>query len=268
MSEPALREFDAPADRIRLHLQGASGRVLIVEGPTDAEVLGDLLNDIDIFPLGSRVSVLATASELMTSGVAAFLAVIDVDFLPAPTGADWDSVLYPYDGRDLESMLVDLGGLSRLIRYKGSSQKIETCGGADALVSRLQTSVEPVTRLRSHNAIGSLGWRFDAVKLVDKIDPRTLDLLIDSYCAALAGASGCTVGPLRAIAGEATRNPGPARGKDVVAAASVALRRLAGSLARAACDPDVLARDLLAASSLLLRDSQWFAELSRRLSAA
>ena len=267
MSEPGLRKYDAPADRIRLHLQGTFRRVLVVEGRTDAEVLGDLLSDVDIFPVGSRVVVLATASALVASGVATFLAIFDVDFLPTPADEGSVAVLYPYEGRDLESMLIDLGGLSRLIRYKGSSEKIERWGGIEALVARLQESVEPVTRLRAHSAAGSLGWRFDAVRLEDKIDSRTLGLLVDSYCAALAAASECAVGPLLEVAKDATISPGSARGKDVVAIASVALRRLAGSLEKAACGPDLLARDLLAASSLLLRESQWFAELRRRLAA-
>lgn len=265
MTELALRQYDAPADRIRLHLQSSRARVLIVEGVTDAEVLGDILAGRSVFPVGSRGIVLQTAAELMTLGTMAFIAVIDLDFTPPPSGVDWDFVLHPYEERDLESMLIRLGALHRLLRYKGSSSKIALYGGIDALVGQLLEVVRPITRLRFENARRSLGLCFDAVRLEDKIDAKTLELRLDSYCAALAAASEVPAAPLKAIAAEEVTDVGAPRGKDVIAAASVALRRVGGSLPKAACEPEILGADLLAASSLLLRDSQWFSTLRKRL---
>lgn len=270
MIDASLKKYDAPSDRIRLHLQGTAERVLVVEGPTDAEVLGELLGDQGIFPVGSRGNVLAAAEELMLSGIVRFVAVLDVDFLPLPSGGDWDAVLHPYLGRDLESMLIHLGGLHRLLRYKGSLSKIEQYGGIDMLVSVLLRTVEPITRLRVENARSGLGLCFDAVRLEDKIELRTLRLLLDSYCAALANISGIGMNAARveAIAIDESRGAGEARGKDVIAVASTSLRRVAGSLPKAACEPAILARDLLAVSILILRESEWFADLQRRLAAA
>lgn len=269
-SDGSLAQYDSPADRTRLHMQGTADRVLMVEGVADATVLREVLPNYAIVIAGKRENVLRAAEELLDAGQKRFVAVIDRDFEPVPEGGDWDEVLLPYEGRDLECMLVELGGLARLILFKGVDSRIAKAGGLDELVKRCKLAVEPVTHLRSHARTHGLSLAFDQVPIEGKIQAEDLAFKRVPYCMALAAASDTdlTVQDVAQIVSGATGDPGPPRGKDVVAVAAVALRKMAGDLPKAACDPAVLCSDLHGFSLLLLRESAWLGRLLQRLSAA
>ncbi len=266
----SLAQYDSPADRTRLHLQGSADRVLMVEGVADATVLREVLPHYAIVIAGKREKVLRAAEELLDAGQKRFVAVIDRDFEPVPEGGDWNEVLFPYEGRDLECMLVELGGLARLIRFKGVDAKVTKAGGPDEVVKRCKLAIEPVTRLRSHARVHEWALAFDRVPIEGKVQAETLALKHLPYCMALVAASDTdlAVRDVEQVASDASVDPGPPRGKDVVAVAAVALRKIAGDLPKAACDPGVLCADLHGYSLLLLRESAWLGQLLHRLSAA
>lgn len=271
MSERSLRSFDSLADRLRLHLQSATRAVLIVEGIKDRLILGELMPEREFFPAGTRSAVLDAVSQLHSLGQCLFVAVYDRDFdhPPPPYGSGVDAHLLPYDERDLEGMLIDLGGLARLLLYKGSQDKLEARGGAGPFVQELAQVILPVTRLRAANAADAMGLPFDEVPLEGKIQQKDLILPILPYCSALAGASQGSVGAAQLIDIASTSDISLApRGKDVVAVASVALRSRVGSLPKAASDPTLLAADLLSTSQMLLHESAWFGRLADLLVAA
>src|SRR5690606_2239300 len=95
----------------------------------------------------------------------------------------------PYDGRDLEAMLVDLGVLAEVLDSFGSAQKIDALGGVEALVEMCRTAAFPVARLRLASRREGWSVRFDAVDLTRKIDRSTLRLDIRGYCMALVSSS-------------------------------------------------------------------------------
>ena len=272
MTKPdgSLAQYDSPADRTRLHLQGSADRVLLVEGVADATVLREVLPNYAIVIAGKRENVLRAAEELLDAGQERFVAVIDRDFEPVPEGGDWDKVLFPYEGRDLECMLIELGGLARLISFKGADAKIARAGGLDEVVNRCILAIEPVTRLRSHARMHGWSLAFDQVAIEGKVQAEDLLLKHLPYCMALVAASDTTltVREVEQAASNASVDPGPPRGKDVVAVAAVALRKTAGDLPKAACDPAILCSDLHGYSLLLLRESAWLHQLLDRLSAA
>ncbi len=267
----SLRKYDAPADRIRLHLQSTNKKVLLVEGAeSDAVLFADLLPEVAVFPTGSRTILLGVAGDLLRCGIRQFVAIPDVDFTDLPKGDTWEAVLYPYEGRDLEGMLIGLGSFHRLLRFKGSLAKIEEYGGLDCLVADLVELVTPVTRLRLLSARDGVGLCFDRVDLAGKIDTSTLEFAVANYCMSLVWASetvGISVGEALDFAREPTFYPGPPRGKDVLTAVGCALRKVAGSLPKAAADVSVLSKDLLAVAVVDVRDSDWFDGLTAALAA-
>lgn len=272
MTKPddSLEQYDSPADRIRLHLQGSADRVLIVEGVADATVLREVIPHYAIVIAGKRENVLRAAGELLEAGQKRFVAVIDKDFEPVPESGEWDEVLFPYEGRDLECMLTELGGLARLITFKGVHAKVAKAGGSDEIVKRCKLAVEPITRLRSHARNHGWSLAFDQVPIEGKVQTEDLVFKQVPYCMALVAASDTdlTARDVEQVASDASVEPGPPRGKDVLAVAAVALRRLAADLPKAACDPAVLCSDLHGYSLLLLRESTWLTRLLHRLSAA
>lgn len=271
MSDTSLRPYDSPVDRIRLHVQGSREAILLVEGETDELVLSELLPKRAIFPLGTRSTVVESSCQLHELGLCGFVAVLDSDFevIPGASGL-CDFHLKAYDGRDLEGMVIELGGLERLIQFKGSSAKVSRYGNAEQVVRDLIDRTQPISALRQLNSDRNWGLRFDAVPLYEKIDLRTLELPLDLYCLALVRNSEAAV-DLKAIE-RALNQASPAalepRGKDVVAFAAVALRQRIGSHQKAACQPDAIEKDLLGYSHHLLRKSSWLAALTVHLGQA
>lgn len=265
--QPSLRELDSVADRIRQHRQVYERPVLIVEGPEDRLVLGPHLEGVDIFPADGRTNALDAASRLHAWSIEDFVAVYDRDFLPLADSIEMQA--HPYDGRDLEHMLVGLGVLALVIDHQGSAAKLAQAGGSSALVERLIQIVEPVTKLRSANARHNLGLRFDDVDLASKIDLRTLTLKVISLHSALLAASDVVLAPSELLAEVGAVPDGlEPRGKDVVSAAGVALRRVAGSLPSAVADVAVLTAQLHSSAGLALERSSWMARLRAKLGIA
>lgn len=264
-SEPSLREFDRPIDRIILHKQASKRCVLLVEGPSDQRVLSNVIEDASWFPLASKSNVLEALDELVRRNVDGVLGIVDRDF--DFQSKDCSSIsrsrrLY-YERRDLESMLVGMGTLSGIMANCGSAAKIDTLGGADRLVSKLIEAVMPIANLRSKNELNRWGLNFDKVAIDRFIDKRSLHFKVTSYCASLYRTSdeSPSVGELEIIAqGPALDEYGP-RGKDIIAAAGVALRSVAGSLEKSATSESLLTSILHAASGLNLSASQWVREL-------
>jgi Protein of unknown function (DUF4435) len=261
----SLQEFDRPADRIRLHLQASSLVPLLVEGPSDVLVLKTHVRPVAFFPLNGRNNVLATIRSLVNAGIRSILGIVDRDFDSEDAFADVQDLLYPYDGVDLEGMLIDLGALSELLQHIGSLTKIEALGGSDAVVQSLRECIAPVSSLRLLSRREGLGLNFDEVNLQEKIDRKTLKLKVPNYCAALVGKTGLSPTELEKRAlGLATDAHS---GKDLAAAAGVALRHRAGSLPSAATVPSIITSQLRASSGLLLSGSGWIKGLVRRVSA-
>ncbi|WP_382304510.1 hypothetical protein [Herbiconiux sp. UC225_62] len=263
----SLRELDRVEDRIRQQRQWTDSPVLLVEGPDDLNVLRQHLPGVSIFPADGKANALRAVRSLQAWNIEDVLAVVDRDFDDPSQTQDIEGRLHPYARRDLEGMLIGLGVLAHVLEHQGSAAKLTACGGSEALVARLEEIAAPLTSLRDHNARHNYGLSFDGTDFVGKVDLRTLDFRMQAYCAALISRSETEVQIdtlVQAAATAVADDLGP-RGKDVIALAGVALRRVAGSLAHAAVDEPVLTGQLHSSAGFLLSKDEWLSELKDRL---
>lgn len=261
----SLRGLDVIADRIRQHRQVSKAHIVLVEGPDDELVLQDHLEGVDIFPSDGKRNVMRAIDQLVGWGFRDVTGVVDRDF--DGFDARLDDVVFPYEGRDLESMLVGIGVLAKLLAHAGSRAKIEAAGGPDQLVARLISVAAPVAAIRAASHERGWGLAFDDVDLQGKVDLRTLELNLHAYCAALQSKSDTDASIVmleEAGTAGSTDELGP-RGKDTLAVAGVALRRVAGSLAAAAATEAILVPQLHSSAGLALSSSAWLEQLLARL---
>ncbi|WP_141725285.1 hypothetical protein [Micromonospora pallida] len=186
--------------------------------------------------------------------------------------------LHPYENADLEAMLTRMNAFRALLLELGSEDKIVYMGGAEAVTCILQDIVAPITRLRAANAAMGWGLAFDKVDLADKIDIRTLSLNLDGYCSALISKNPDPP-PKQVLLSFATgraklpyepkcpRGSNPYyRGRDLLAAAGVALRKKIGSCDKSTTGSEHLARILRAIGCQQFANSTWSEELQELLS--
>ncbi|KQR22475.1 hypothetical protein ASF79_09585 [Agreia sp. Leaf335] len=262
-SQETLRELDRVEDRIRQHLQVVKEPILLVEGPDDQQILELHLPNVSIFAADGKVNALR-ATDSLESWKMQFMTVIDRDF---DSTEELSAHVYPYDRRDLESMLIGLGVLALVLQHQGSSEKLSNLGGPDALVERLEGLAVPAASLRHRNAQEEYGLIFDEVDLGSKVVLASLEFQTRSYCAALLSKSRVSIAIDRMLEIAAEDLPdlhGP-RGKDVVALAGASLRRIAGSLPSAAATESVLTGQLHSSAGLALSKSDWLTKLCDRL---
>jgi hypothetical protein len=242
-----------------MHRQVDPSAVLLVEGPSDLLVLRPLVDGVSIFVANTKSNVYRAVSALKLWDIPGVRGVVDSDF-------DEDeevSGIVPWDGRDLENMLVGIGVLASVIDHQGSEIKIGKLGGSSLLVTSLIESLSEVTRLRFINSRDSLGLPFDDVDIASKVNQKNLKFDITGYVTALLSKVGypVTVGCLiDKIRSEIDDQLGP-RGKDIVALAGVALRSRAGNLKAHACEEPVLSSQLRSSASFALDKSEWFTKL-------
>ncbi|TCC35077.1 hypothetical protein [Kribbella sindirgiensis] len=222
-----------------------------------------------IFPANGRVNAVSAARSLLGWGIERFVCVTDRDFEDPEGRGEIAQVLYPYDRRDLESMLVALGVLALVLDHQGSRDKIAAEGGSGMLVQRIEKVVEPITRLRAWNAEDGLALAFDEVDLASKVDQRLLALAVQSYCAALVGvsATSATIPEAVNVAESSDEQVPDPSGKDVITVAGVALRKVAGTLSKAAAAEPQLSAQVRSSAGLALSRSDWMRGLISRLSA-
>ncbi len=112
-----------------------------------------------------------------------------------------------------------------------------------------------------------MGLAFDKVDLASKIDLQSMELKFQAFCMALLAASESSLclNDLLSAANETELDGLGHRGKDVLSAAGVALRRRVGSLQKAAVDEALLTSALHLSSGLPLSKSKWMRELKEKL---
>lgn len=262
-TESSLQRYDSLHDRLRLHFQASKHAVIVVEGQADRELLSSLLPARHIFVAGTRKLVIDTGENLHNTHHCSVACVFDLDFDEDPRATSPAAAhLYPYDGRDLEAMLIEQGALETLIKFKGSAAKLESIGGAAALVARALAEVQPVTALRNWSRGRGIGCRFRPGLIRDKMNRRALTLERDRYFAAIVADYDGVQTLTKSELSKAAEGPVlQARGKDVLEVVAVALRSVAATLPEAACDPELLTIDLHAVSRLELQGSSWFSGL-------
>jgi hypothetical protein len=272
----SLREFDKLGDRIRLHRQVDKRPIAIVEGPSDKRFLEDVVEaPITVFIAGTRDDAIEAARDAARLAVTQLVSLVDRDFDDAVALAQQGGVpVIAYDGADIEDMLVRAPSGTRVIEELASDGKLGTYGGVALLMATLEKEVAPVSRLRRGNALNGWGLAFDMVALDRKIDRSTLALNVTGFCAALAQSSsaGVSRGELESTAARGavpvcTRTGHPLiRGRDLLAAVGVALRKLVGSRTRQQTQGDLLGDMVRAAADKeWVRETAWFSEVRAAL---
>lgn len=268
-SGSSLRDFDRLADRVRQHRQSSNKPLIVVEGPDDQLTLAPVLPGIDIFPADGKRNAIDACVRLVNWNLARFACVVDEDLYDQAVPRELLARYYPYLEADLEAMLISIGVLEELLVHIGSVAKLQACGGAGGLIETVCVNVAAVTSLRQQNAIQGWGLNFDDVDLASKIDKRSLELQLNSYCMALLRASSSQTSATQALlleaAGRTPTGPYRFRGKDVVAIVGVALRAKAGSLPHTATAEKLLCANLRSSAGLRLSQSEWLRGLCERL---
>ena len=268
-SSVSLREYDDRAGRIILHIRGVRSPIVITEGQSDAFVLEAMVDRKCILDVAGRVNVLSISKKMLELGESRFVSVFDRDF--CMDNYCEQGPYLPYDANDLESMLVEMGLLEDLLRVRGQEDKIKKHGGIGAVLDKLNGCVTPVSRLRCSNAASNWGLDFDSAELGKFIKQASLELEVNRYCSSLYNdrvRNGDRPHPSLQDLIKAARNSDDQphyRGKDLMAAASVALRRYIGNLSQAQADPDGLIESLHLAGKHALVSSEWADRLTARL---
>jgi len=277
MPGSSLQEFDRVADRIRLHQQGDPRPILLVEGGADTRFVTRLFGrrSISVFEGGTRSAVIDASREIHSWGLTGIACIVDRD-LDDVVAIHEKSVacLVPYDDADLEGMLWNTESLESLLEELASNAKLVEFGGPDALRSQADSVLAPLTRLRAANAQNGWGLNFTELRLDRKINRTTLSLNVRSLCDALHRDDvDVCLADLVAVAENPSwskhcPNTGRklVRGKDALAVASVALRRLIGSRSLNEVTVDGLADRLrLAASPADTAGTHWRASITQLL---
>ncbi|UQI47894.1 DUF4435 domain-containing protein [Streptomyces sp. HU2014] len=275
MKGGSLRDYDRLADRIRLHHQVDKRPVIIVEGPSDERILKRAFGDGNsYFSAGTRNSALEEAQALHNWKQNYFTCVVDRDF--DDTVAEFESQNIPihaYENADLEAMLSVSGVAASLIAEFGSATKIEAKGGITYIIDKLFQTIDPVTRLRRANIENSWGLTFDAIDLRSKIDKKSLEFKVQSYCAALNETSDSKPGQnvlLQYATGELSLQKTPScprgttpyfRGRDFLALLSTSLCGYCGTRRSQSVEPEILEASLRLGGSDQIRTSSWGREL-------
>ncbi|MGW0163874.1 hypothetical protein ACWDWT_01610 [Streptomyces sp. NPDC003343] len=279
-----MRDLDNLADRVRLHRQGDSRKVVIVEGVSDERTLQRSFSDGNIvyFPAGSRPVALDAAKKLTLWRQDYFVCVVDRDFDDEVSNlarSNKKIPLHPYDNADLEGMLTIAGAAGDLVSELGSSEKIGRLGGVAKVLQQTLSLIEPISRLRRANYENGWGLAFDKVEISSKVDRKSFILKVQSYCAALDSTSDQSPGQsvlleyangLRSVkaAPKCPRGTSPYfRGRDFLGALSAALCGYCGSKRPQSVDPEHLASVLRLAGSDHLRRGKWGEEFVQLTSA-
>lgn len=261
-----------PADRIRQHRQVHGGPILLTEGPSDVLILRPHLHGVSFFPVNGKNNVFACLLSIQQWNLTGVIGVTDRDFEgDGQVAAEIQDSHMHYMERDLEYMLVQIGVLSTVIEHLGSEEKLNRLGGPQELIAKLLETVKPITRLRMKSRKSGWALAFDSVDLSGKLDQKTLELKISGYCAALGRIEPCSasVAEIVSAANDDSLDDGYGpRGRDLIVAAGVALRHLAGTLKQAAVSEQVLAAHVHSSSGLALSRSDWLRELKSLLERA
>jgi hypothetical protein len=249
-----LSDIDHVADllaRLRLDRSARSRGVVVVEGPSDSEVLAATfgMDRQAFFPLRGRNNVLRFAQLLDPSSVPGVICVADRDFdsVAEEHAGLWHLVFS--DNADLEAMLVRCHALDRVLAAWGSRSKLADFGGPESVRSCAGALTEPMSSLRTANAQHGHGWCLNEVDLADATNHKTLKLNELSLTDRVARASRARRDEIRA----ALTTPVPccpetggklARGRDLIAIIGVALRSAVGSLTKAQVANSLVERSL------------------------
>lgn len=269
MSSSSLRDFDCIADRIKLARQLDQRSVLVVEGKSDRRVALRVLPapSPEFYIAGTRQVVLDAATDVVRLQIERVACVVDRDFDDVVSAREGQGEpLAVYDNADLEAMLWYSSTLEEMIDEIGSHEKLVKFGGLAALRARVAEVLRPLTRLRRANAINAWGIDFDGLDLASKVDLRTLSIQSQALCDALwSDELGVPKRDLYAAADGAEEprccpHSGTEllRGRDALAVAGVALRRLVGSLNHQSSSVDRIEESLrLAARSETVQETRW-----------
>src|SRR4051794_20513108 len=118
---PSLRTLDQVTDlldRLRLDSTARERGAVVVEGPTDANVLGTIApaEDLLFFPAGGRNNVLRIADHLAQAYLHGVVCVADADFdgVVELRADQWFLVFY--DNADLEAICYHSQALERVVQ--------------------------------------------------------------------------------------------------------------------------------------------------------
>jgi hypothetical protein len=272
----SLREFDRPADRIRLHRQAAREHILIVEGESDKRLCARCLpvDSRNVFVIGTRDSVLNVVTQL-NGVISGFTGVVDRDFDDRVSEMETDGApVVSYDNFDLEAMAFQTPAFDHMLNELASSDKLQAYGGVDAVRRDSIGAALLLSRLRRMNSLNEWGIKFDAQTLGSRVKNGDIALDERALCASLISLSPNSSANLTDLLGALSVDPPRCvitnqygfRGKDALAVVGTLLRRQIGSMKLAEIHESRLAKVLrLAISRAEIEQTVWYERILDRL---
>lgn len=267
----SLEPFDSLAGRVKLQRQSDKRPIIVTEGQIDSRFLNHLFSgkEVKVFVAGNRFLALEAIREISELNLERVACVVDRDF--DGVVAEYEETGIPvaaYDNADLEAMIWNSPALESVLREYGMADRLRDFGGVVTLRQLAAETLIPVERLRYANANGGLGINFDAVPLDRKIDKDSLALKLRPLCSALANNELELTETLYEIATNGESGVCPItseslfRGKDLLAFASVSLRRRIGNRGLQEVTPEKLGISArLSTGEATLRTSRWMTKV-------
>lgn len=187
MNEPNLENVREPiheANKIRLARDLYNGSFLLLEGPTDKRVFGNLIDTencrIIIPPVGKDaknyvVDTIAILNE--DKNFSGAVAIVDNDFWVLENYEHGISDLLTSEFADLETMLICSPALNRVLNEVGKEEKqiIFTQTYKDIL-EHLLTEASKIGYLRWYNKLSGLSLKFKGIEFKKFTDKNTLEI--------------------------------------------------------------------------------------------
>ncbi|MEU0176126.1 DUF4435 domain-containing protein [Streptomyces massasporeus] len=278
MSDPSnplsLRFYDNLADRIRQHRQADTRPIVIVEGPTDEDLLVDTFGEMWVyFSAAGRPNALEAIKATTQAGVRNVFCVVDRDFDEDVSACERAGIpIVAYRNADMEAMLATEDTLKVVLRSFGR-EGVEELDLA-AILDHVAELTQPISRLRRANHLNGWGLNFDETEPADKIDQRTLVFNIVGYCQALSRASNDPpdLATLISVASGKTAIRMPScphgvkyyfNGKDFAAILGVFLRKKLGALSKSQTERRHVSAIVRSSASGRVRKDPWAAQVEQ-----
>ena len=240
----------------------------MVEGPTDAEILSELLAAaVAFFPVAGRVNVLRVADRLGQDYIHGVVCVADADFDDEAVERAEQWFLVFTDNADIEAMCYLSPALERILAAWGSRDKLTAFGGTPGVRAAVADVLQPISVLRRGGFAASVPIRFDEVSLHDVIARDGLSLNVVGLVDRLARASSLDQSVINGLLGGdpptcVSTGQLLLRGKDCLMVVDIALRKEVGSLALGQVKDGLALRSII----LAVREADFAATLfSHRL---
>lgn len=176
---------DDIVEEIRMERMVHNGSFLMVEGKTDVDRLSDFIDgdSCSIVNCWGRRKIIAALLKMKGKRRSGVVALIDADF-DRIKGCLWEDPCVIYSTRhDFDMDWLDEQRLGKYLRQVGDSEKVDSEGGAWAVLEKILQSLKPISAARYLNDTKKIPYKVSSIRASDHFENFIVNL--DSYVNAL-----------------------------------------------------------------------------------